>query len=162
MEMDETLAQLDSLVEGAAKVAELPERVVRGFDGDSWVWIWRDYYDEQTRRWHAADETAAGQRTAETRVSARPDPLSAGTEVRVSAAAWMENRRDISWARTQWSRYVNSSLNQEGLQRLQRVLTDLLRETRRIARENAKRLDEVADRRQQAVNNLRERGVFKS
>lgn len=83
-------------VERAASSAGLPRAESRdmpfpvGFDGDAWVWTWRE-------------EKQFG--IAEVSVVARPEGGITGIEIRVSANAWMPQRRDVATRRSFYARF---------------------------------------------------------
>lgn len=92
------LEQIKPAVELAAKEAGLPAPKRAdvpfpvGFDGDAWVWTWRQ------------KEKETG--IAEVSVVARPE-AEVAVEIRVSAGAWMPQRRHVAVSRLFYSRFFD-------------------------------------------------------
>ncbi len=85
---------LDGIATDAAREVELPERLVKGFDGDVWTWIWTEYLEED--------------KAAEVVFQAAPDPFDNDIEAEVSAVARRINPR-ISWTARIWASYLNGA-----------------------------------------------------
>ena len=83
-----------SVVRNAASKSGLSERV-GAFDGGGWIWIWR----------YAPKLQDAG-RVGEARIRACPDSLNEGLQVEVSAAAWLEDQREVAASRVIAGQFV--------------------------------------------------------
>lgn len=73
--VDDWLRYLDGVIEGAAPEELAAFGPVKGFDGDAWVWIWRE---------ETAEPSGS---VVEVRIAARPDTMDPGAEVWVTAMA---------------------------------------------------------------------------
>lgn len=145
--MNDWLSRLTDITIGAAKKAGLPDKVAQGFDGESWLWIWRDYVGEK------GDE-----RIAETRFRVQPDAFGEGLETEVSGNAWMQESREISWARSYSVRYLElKALGSSNMpEPFKNQLEDNLRLAWDGAHESAQRLEYIRSRRTEAIKKLRD------
>jgi hypothetical protein len=93
------LPDIDGLLSELSKDRGLQPSASGAFDGDSWVWIWREYLDDPMGNDDA--------RVVEARLRSRPDELHDGLQAELFAvASWLKGRR-ASWSRTCWARYVD-------------------------------------------------------
>ncbi|MCX6024030.1 MAG: hypothetical protein NTZ05_20325 [Chloroflexi bacterium] len=87
--ISDTVIHLDKICVDAGEAAHLPGPVIRGFDGDGWVWIWR-----------RASEYAGEEIMIDTAVRARPDHDPLVMLVTISLHAWSAERPSFSAAYT--------------------------------------------------------------
>lgn len=151
--MNDWFERLDDVVVRAGELAGLPGPVVRGFDGDSWVWLWRNYLDGQTR-------------VAETLFRARPDSLETGLHTEVSAMAWMVDQRQLSWARPYGTRYLDLksgelvSPDQAAQDRLAEGLAERLSDAWKGAMVAVAQLEDLDAHRERTIRKVREQGLL--
>lgn len=143
--MTKWFAIVAGYVNEAAQKAEL-KPCLGGFDGDAWVWNWR--------------LQATKERTTEARLRIRPDSLGDGAQVEVSAAAWMENRRQVAASRVVWSRFFDAAELQKHSKMLP-ALYEYLREGQLAAVKLSEQLDATAQSREQMLADLKKSGLFK-
>jgi hypothetical protein len=158
MMMNESFAHLAKVAvprvqELAAKAGtqtHLPQPVVQGFDGESWVWLWRTYMQDEPPR------------TAEVRLRARPDEFADGLELEVSASAWLEESPGIAWSRVFASRFLElSQIEADDFpSEFVHAFASLLHQAHRGAIDAVRRLDEIAERRDGTIERLRARGAI--
>jgi hypothetical protein len=142
--MMDWFATVSDFVNEAAQKAEL-KQCLGGFDGDAWVWNWRTQ--------------PTGERTSEARLRIRPDSLTDGAQVEVSAAAWIETRRDVATNRVLWSQFFDGTQLQEH-SRMLPALSEHLREGRSAAIKLGESLDKLAQRRDDMMTDLKKRDLL--
>ena len=137
-------------VEEAAAKAALPPRT-GGFDGDAWVWRWRQ----------ALPPDVPPDLTAETRLRIRPGSLE-GANFEVSIAAWLESHRDVAASEVLWSQFYRPSdverLKATG--ELTKELARFLRQGMLAVKTLAQRLPEISESRSQLLDELRARNLL--
>jgi hypothetical protein len=154
--MNTWLTALDGVVVEAAKQAEMPVPVVTGSDGGAFNWLWREYLD------------GAEPRVTESRVGAQPDAFQESVVLEVTAAAWLDDRREVAWSQVMYARPVAISLLLAGAERIRSpILEGLVADLRgalvqawQVAQKNAQRLGQLEERRDRAFAHLRERGLI--
>jgi hypothetical protein len=138
-------SDIKHIVDQAADKAHL-KPALGAFDGDAWLWIWRPVSRED--------------RTAEARLRVRPDPFNEGVELQVSAAAWMEKRREIAASRVVWSQFVRTAELQKYPNNVVTPLGQNLAIANDFANQLSQRLDDVARERAVLIDTLKKRDLF--
>jgi hypothetical protein len=138
-------AGVKAIVSQAAEKAHL-QPVLGAFDGDAWVWSWRP--------------VSRADRTAEARLRIRPDVFNEGVELQVSAAAWMEKRRDVAANRVVWSQFVRTGELQKYPTSVIGPLAENLAVANDFASQLSQRLDDVARERAVLMDTLKKRELF--
>jgi len=87
--MYDVIKYFNKVLPSVAKEANIGVDSSKGFDGDAWVWIWRTYVGEGTDRCGA-----------EAIFRAQPDTFYERVTTEVSAHAWKEMLRHVSWSMT--------------------------------------------------------------
>lgn len=137
---------LDTAINNAVEDI-LPYPVIHGFDGDGWVWKWREY-------------TWDRERVSEVHFRARPEPLGEGVETEISILAWMLQNRKLSYGRKQSGSYYTFE-HIEHIFRSEReraILEDYLRfellQSWEAVTSLVYRLEELEARREEAIRSL--------
>jgi hypothetical protein len=143
----EMIERIDSAVKEAVKILELAE-VPCAFDGESWVWLWREM-----------EEDDALKPVPEALLRARPDVFGEGVEIEISGGAWMPQKREIAAGRVYFAQYFEA-LPQGN--ELSSQLGNQISRAWKGAQETARRLPEIERRRNETVDKLRTTGVLAS
>lgn len=146
--MTDWTAIITKAVADAASKAEL--RTSPGaFDGSGWIWLWRP-----------DSRHGAGHRVSEARIRVQPDSLNEGLEIEVSAAAWLEDRRNIAASRTIAAEFVTYRNLEKDAGELTSRLAHHLSDAWRTAFHLAERLPDVQNARgrvAEVIQNFRQR-----
>ncbi len=90
------MQNIDASVKAAAVKLGL-HPVPGAFDGEGWVWIWREI-----------DEQNLEKPVRQALVRARPDSLGEGVEIQVSAGSWIPEKRRLAAGRVYFAQYFES------------------------------------------------------
>jgi len=143
------LASLDKDLKAVTADLGLPHSETQAFDGDGWVWAYRDYLDQVTH--------GESSRVAEVQVRARPDGLHDGPQLEIIATAWTLKSRHVAWSRPCAAQYVDPSVFDSP--HFTNWLSTSLRKAWGAAHEAASAILEAPDPRQEAIHKLRKRGI---
>ena len=143
------LAGLDKDLTAVTSDLGLPRSETQAFDGDGWVWAYRDYLDQ------AMDGESS--RVAEVQVRARPDGLHDGPQLEIIATAWTLKSRHVAWSRPCAAQYVDPSVLDSAP--FIEWLSTSLRKAWVAAHEAARAILEAPDPREEAIHKLRKHGI---
>ena len=129
------LDDIVDIVNKAAERAELPPRPV-AFDGESWVWIWRELEGQNLPG------------VPEALARAQPDVMFQGIETTIAAGAWMREHRNISIGRTIYTRYIPLNRLRLAPEQLTVAFAQHLRNARETARYLASQLPAIKEQRE--------------
>jgi len=143
--MDDVIKYFNEVLPSAAKKADIGVEPIKGFDGDAWVWIWRTYIGE------GADRSGA-----EAIFRAQPDTFYESVSTEVSAHAWKEKLRHVSWSMTYGVQVLEvKDFKAEAEKSLMPQLTPLLSTAWNEALRQAGRLDTLQERQEKLQGELR-------
>lgn len=106
MTIDDWLSTLDRGLQNVSARLRLPYQEAQAFDGDGWVWTYRDYLDVSPDDVQTLNPNVQS-RVAEVQVRSRPDHVEAGLQLEIVASAWALKSRQAAWSRTHAARHVD-------------------------------------------------------
>ena len=143
--MHDVIKYLNEVLPSAAKKADIDEKHISGFDGDAWVWVWRTYIGE-----------GADRRGAEAVFRAQPDTFYERVSTEVSAHAWKEMLRPVSWSMTYGVQVLEvKDFRSQAETSLMPQLSSLLSTAWKEALRQADRLNTLQERQEKLQDELR-------
>jgi hypothetical protein len=136
---------LQSFVAAAADQAVIRAKVIQAFDGEGWIWSWRE-------RLPATGPLPA--RFREATVAARTDATQEGVSCQVQGRAWLEADRQAVWSQTYFADHqpVTDIEKQGHRHSLSKQIEDALGRAWIDAGQQAKRLSELKQRQQKSID----------
>ncbi len=129
-----------------------PSSPVRGFDGDAWVWLWRE-------RLKVGGEL--GIVLVDVRLRAFPDAVTTKRiRVEVVAHVWAEQARDVSWSANYTLPPLQFPLKDPRRDEFQKSLEQTIGSRLEKARKTAYGRDRLLSRRRETTQKLRNSGIL--
>ena len=150
--MYEVINYFNDVLPSAAKKADIGVEPITGFDGDAWVWVWRTYIGE-----------GADRRGAEAIFRAQPDTFYERVSIEVSAHAWKEMLRPVSWSITYGLQVLEvNDFKAQAEESLMPQLSPLLSTAWKDALRQADRLNTLQKRQEKLQDELRQQKLMDS
>lgn len=147
------LTNIKKIVDIAAQ--GLRKAVVKGFDGDEWVWTWHDDFKV------SPDDSLMA---VEAELRVHPDNLHEEVEIQVSTHVWQQDRPENSWTRLCWTDHWRWDGLSKDQQDLAQTLFSQLDQAFTVAVTSASLLPRFAAQREllrnQTKEQLRNQGIY--